>query len=102
MSCAAYHPGNSLLVAGLTSGLFDIYQLPGWENVQVIARIFACLCVRACVYLRVCVCVHVCVWVFVNGRDGAVEQKGGLCGKRESLLTWLKGIVLVCVCLFQG
>jgi len=35
ISCAAYHPGNSLLVAGLTSGLFDIYQLPGWENIQV-------------------------------------------------------------------
>jgi len=35
VSCAAYHPGNSLLVAGLTSGLFDIYQLPGWENIQV-------------------------------------------------------------------
>ncbi|KAF5838324.1 WD40 repeat-like protein [Dunaliella salina] len=34
VSCAAYHPGNSLLVAGLTSGLFDIYQLPGWENIQ--------------------------------------------------------------------
>jgi len=34
VSCAAYHPGNSLVVAGLTTGLFDIYQLPGWENIQ--------------------------------------------------------------------
>jgi len=37
VSCAAYHPGNSLLVAGLTSGLFDIYQLPGWENIQTLS-----------------------------------------------------------------
>lgn len=35
VSCAAFHKGSGLLVVGTTTGLFDMYQLPGFENLQV-------------------------------------------------------------------
>jgi hypothetical protein len=29
VSCSAFHPATEVLVVGLTSGAFEIYQLPG-------------------------------------------------------------------------
>jgi periodic tryptophan protein 2 len=35
VTCAAYHKPTSVLVTGSSTGLFDIYQLPEFENIQV-------------------------------------------------------------------
>ncbi len=29
VSCSAFHPASGMLVVGLTSGMFEMYQLPG-------------------------------------------------------------------------
>jgi hypothetical protein len=35
VSCAAFHRPTGVLVTGTSTGLFDIYQLPEFENLQV-------------------------------------------------------------------
>lgn len=34
VTCASFHKASGLLVVGTSSGLFDMYQLPGFENLQ--------------------------------------------------------------------
>jgi periodic tryptophan protein 2 len=35
ISCATFHKPTGVLVTGSSTGLFDIYQLPEFENIQV-------------------------------------------------------------------
>ncbi|KAL6751014.1 WD40 repeat-like protein [Haematococcus lacustris] len=37
VSSAAFHQGTGLLVVGMSTGLFDIYQMPGFENIQTLS-----------------------------------------------------------------
>ncbi|KAL6746228.1 WD40-repeat-containing domain protein, partial [Haematococcus lacustris] len=37
VSSAAFHQGTGLLVVGISTGLFDIYQMPGFENIQTLS-----------------------------------------------------------------
>ena len=69
VSCATFHRPTGLLVAGLTSGLFDLYQLPGFENIQVgpVRHVFCSIGVRTSpvsgyVERFLCVCL---LYVFV-------------------------------------